>query len=45
MMIIHWAGYDISEIPAFWQSMSEENANDFDFFSTHPSDDKKELLQ
>lgn len=41
MMIIHWAGYDISEIPAFWQSMSEENANDFDFFSTHPSDDKR----
>ena len=22
MMIIHWAGYDISQIPAFWQSMA-----------------------
>ena len=41
MMIIHWAGYNIREIPAFWQSMSEENANNFDFFSTHPSDDKR----
>lgn len=41
MMIIHWAGYDISEIPAFWQAMSQENANNFDFFSTHPSDDKR----
>ena len=41
MMIIHWAGYDISGIPAFWQAMSQNNANDFDFFSTHPSDDKR----
>lgn len=44
MMIIHWAGYNIREIPAFWQSMSEENANNFDFFSTHPLM-IKELLQ
>ena len=41
MMIIHWADYNIRRIPAFWQSMSEENANNFDFFSTHPSDDKR----
>ena len=41
MMIIHLAGYDISEIPAFWQAMSQENANNFDFLSTHPSDDKR----
>lgn len=41
MMIIHWAGYDISGIPAFWQATSQYNANDFDFFSTHPSDDKR----
>lgn len=41
MMINHWAGYDISGIPAFWRAMSQENANDFDFFSTHPSDDKR----
>ena len=40
-MIIHWAGYNIRRIPTFWQSMSEENANNFDFFSTHPSDDKR----
>lgn len=32
MMIIHWAGYDISRIPAFWQSMSAQNSNEHDFF-------------
>jgi predicted Zn-dependent protease len=41
MMIIHWAGYDISPIPAFWQSMSAQNSNEHDFFSTHPADSKR----
>ena len=41
MMIIHWAGYDISDIPAFWQSMSAQNSNEHDFFSTHPADSKR----
>ena len=41
MMIIHWAGYDISPIPAFWQSMSAHNSNEHDFFSTHPADSKR----
>ena len=41
MMIIHWAGYDISQIPAFWQSMSAQNSNEHDFFSTHPADSKR----
>lgn len=41
MMIIHWAGYDISHIPDFWQSMSAQNSNEHDFFSTHPSDSKR----
>ena len=41
MMIIHWAGYDISPIPAFWQSMAGGNPNSHDFFSTHPSDSKR----
>ncbi|WP_407394077.1 M48 family metalloprotease [Methanobrevibacter sp.] len=41
MMIIHWAGYDISSIPAFWQSMSGRNPNNTDFFSTHPADSKR----
>jgi predicted Zn-dependent protease len=41
MMIIHWAGYDISHIPAFWQSMSAQNSNEHDFFSTHPADSKR----
>ena len=41
MMIIYWAGYDISGIPAFWQSMANGNPNDHDFFSTHPADSKR----
>jgi predicted Zn-dependent protease len=41
MLIIHWAGYDISHIPAFWQSMSAQNSNEHDFFSTHPADSKR----
>ncbi|BBL61437.1 hypothetical protein MARBORIA2_03220 [Methanobrevibacter arboriphilus] len=41
MMIINWAGYDISKIPTFWQKMSEHNSNKHDFFSTHPSDKKR----
>ena len=41
MMIIHWAGYDISSIPEFWESMAGGNPNSHDFFSTHPSDSKR----
>jgi predicted Zn-dependent protease/predicted nucleic acid-binding Zn ribbon protein len=41
MMIIHWAGYDISHIPHFWQDMSNQNSNEHDFFSTHPADSKR----
>ncbi|MBR3140689.1 MAG: M48 family metalloprotease [Methanobrevibacter sp.] len=41
MMIIHWAGYDISHVPSFWQAMSAHNANEHDFFSTHPADSKR----
>ena len=41
MMIIHWAGYDISGIPGFWQSMAGGNPNNHDFFSTHPADSKR----
>ena len=41
MMIIHWAGYDISSIPSFWQAMSSQNSNEHDFFSTHPADSKR----
>ena len=41
MLIIHWAGYDINQIPAFWESMSQRGGNNFEFFSTHPSDEKR----
>lgn len=41
MMIIHWAGYDVSHIPAFWRDMSRKNSNNHDFFSTHPADSKR----
>ena len=41
MVIIHLAGYDVGVVPDFWQEFSGENANTFDFFSTHPSDNKR----
>ena len=41
MLIIHWAGYDINAIPAFWENMSQNAGNNFEFFSTHPSDEKR----
>ena len=40
MMIIHLAGYDVKEVPPFWEEFGDIN-NTFDFFSTHPSDDKR----
>ena len=39
--LIHLAGYNIDGIPDFWRKMSSQNANDFDFFSTHPADAKR----
>jgi predicted Zn-dependent protease len=41
MMIIYLAGYNIENIPSFWQSMSNQNSNTHDFFSTHPADEKR----
>ena len=40
MMIIHMAGYNISNVPAFWARMSG-GAHQHDFFSTHPTDKKR----
>lgn len=40
MMIIHMAGYDISNVPAFWARMSG-GSHQHDFFSTHPTDQKR----
>lgn len=41
LIIGHLAGYDMSVVPQFWQKFSQENNNEHDFFSTHPSDDKR----
>ncbi|WP_295620508.1 M48 family metallopeptidase [uncultured Methanobrevibacter sp.] len=41
MMIAHLAGYDISHVPKFWMEFVGDNARGFDFFSTHPADDKR----
>ena len=40
MMIIHLAGYDVKEVPPFWEEFGDVN-DTFDFFSTHPSDSKR----
>lgn len=41
LKLAYMAGYDMSIVPDFWQKFSEGNSNDFDFFSTHPSDSKR----
>lgn len=41
LIINYLAGYNVSYAPSFWKRFSEENLNDFDFFSTHPSDEKR----
>ena len=41
MIIIHLAGYDVGVVPDFWEVFSNNSANTFDFFSTHPSDAKR----
>ena len=40
MMIIHMAGYNVANVPAFWARMSG-GAHKNDFFSTHPTDQKR----
>ena len=47
MFIIHLAGYDVLEVPRFWREHVGENAGNFDFFSTHPADEKRisEMIQ
>ena len=40
MIITHLAGYDIRYIPDFWQEFTG-GTNTIEFFSTHPSDDKR----
>ncbi|MBO7719593.1 MAG: M48 family metalloprotease [Methanosphaera sp.] len=41
LIIAYLAGYDVSGVPVFWQRFAQDNANEFDFFSTHPSDEKR----
>ena len=41
MFIAHLAGYNIREVPVFWREFAGENASTFDFFSTHPADEKR----
>jgi hypothetical protein len=41
LIFAYLAGYDVKQIPGFWKKFSSKNGNEFDFFSTHPSDDKR----
>ncbi len=41
LIISYLAGYDVTQIPEFWEKFSSQNANELDFFSTHPSDSKR----
>lgn len=41
LIFSYMAGYDVTVIPDFWQKFASMGGNEFDFFSTHPSDDKR----
>lgn len=41
MILIHLAGYDVNVVPDFWHKFTGGATNTFDFFSTHPADDKR----
>lgn len=41
LKIGYMAGFNMEIVPDFWQHFSEGNANNFDFFSTHPADSKR----
>mgnify|MGYP003448352388 CR=1 FL=1 len=42
MYIMDIAGYDVNAAPAFWEKMIEgKTSAKSDFFSTHPSDEKR----
>ena len=41
LIIAYLAGFDVSGVPVFWQRFAQDNANEFDFFSTHPADEKR----
>lgn len=41
LIFAHLAGYNVNIVPEFWQRFSQSSGNKFDFFSTHPSDDKR----
>ncbi|KAH9120959.1 hypothetical protein LEN26_006532 [Aphanomyces euteiches] len=42
LMLMAAACYDPSEAPKFWEGMKLLNTNNFDWFSTHPADDKRQ---
>lgn len=41
LTISYLAGYNVDIVPEFWKKFSAHNGNEFDFFSSHPSDSKR----
>ncbi len=41
LYIAYLAGFNVNVAPSFWQRFTQSGGNDFDFFSTHPSDNKR----
>ena len=41
MILLHLAGYDVRIVPDFWYESTKDDGHTFDFFSTHPSDEKR----
>lgn len=41
LTVSHLAGYNVEIVPEFWKKFSAHSGNEFDFFSSHPSDSKR----
>ena len=41
LILAYLAGFNVNVAPSFWQRFTQNSGNNFDFFSTHPSDDKR----
>ncbi len=41
LTVSYLAGYNVDIVPEFWKKFSAHTGNEFDFFSSHPSDSKR----
>ena len=41
LIFSYLSGYNVNIVPDFWKKFSQASGNEFDFFSSHPSDSKR----